>query len=204
MCGMSVENSLKFIEDRLCKVFDELSTTNKLIGEIDDRVSRVEKNTDSEKAGFKPRDLPSSPHRPTRECNVRENAQRAAHDDNDDDGVHGPVGAVAANATEDIQAAFQAIADSVQSIRLPAELKVRTSRQGINREAQPALNIVTKTAKYAETTVKCLSCLRPGATITGAQLDQLLQIQVAQIHFLQDEFAGLLVQSQFDTNPYVS
>lgn len=42
----------------------------------------------------------------------------------------------------DLQGDFKSLKDSLARIKLPAELKLNESRQGIRRSDQPALNIV--------------------------------------------------------------
>ena len=54
-------------------------------------------------------------------------------------GIEGALGASPA-ASEDIQAEYQVIADSVQRIQLPPETVLKNSRQGIPRELQVAHN----------------------------------------------------------------
>ena len=108
-------------------------------------------------------------------------------------GIEGALGASPA----DIQAEYQVIADSVQRIQLPPETVLKNSRQGIPRELQVAHNIITKCAKYAETTIKLLATLSEGR-VTTSDLEKLFTVQYAEVKFLQDELAALIVQGQFD------
>lgn len=102
----------------------------------------------------------------------------------------------------DLQAEFQTLKDSLNKVKIPAELKLNDSRQGIKRSDQPLLNVITKCGRYCETAIKLL------ATIDGSgrnpvdqqTLDNLFLIQQAQIKYLQEEFAALLVNGQFDTS----
>ena len=59
-------------------------------------------------------------------------------------------------AAEDIEGEFMTVKDSVQKIRLPPDLKLNETRQGIKREDQLILNLITKSARYIESTLKIL------------------------------------------------
>jgi hypothetical protein len=59
------------------------------------------------------------------------------------------------------------------------------------------LNILAKVARYTEALLRKLSVLAVD-TITPADLHELFIIALAEIRFLQDEYAVLQVQSQFD------
>lgn len=102
--------------------------------------------------------------------------------------------------SSDIQGEFQCLRDSLTRIKLPSELKLNDSRQGIRRTDQPLLNVVAKCGRYNETLVKLLTTIEPGSVITQETLDQLFVIAHAQCRYLQDEFASLVVNSQFDSN----
>ena len=85
----------------------------------------------------------------------------------------------------------------MQRIQLPPETVLKNSRQGIPRELQVAHNIITKCAKYSETTIKLLATLSEGR-VTTSDLEKLFTVQYAEVKFLQDELAALIVQGQFD------
>ena len=63
---------------------------------------------------------------------------------------------------------------------------------------KPALKIIQKCARYAEVMLKVLS-LRDDETETDTN-DKVFTCAVAQINFLQAEFANLVVKSSFDEN----
>ena len=100
-----------------------------------------------------------------------------------------------------VQEEYQAIRDSVQSIKLPADLKVSDSKQGVKREDTLHAFVVSKCAKFAETSMKLLiqADKRP---ITEEYKNEFLYkiyaIQLAQLRYLQEEHASLIVQGQFD------
>ena len=85
---------------------------------------------------------------------------------------------------------------------LPAECRVITSREGIKREDQPLLQIVTKSSKYVETAIRWLSVnsdkITAGRNIAEEDLLELYKILQANISFLQGEYTAVLVKSQFD------
>ena len=104
-------------------------------------------------------------------------------------------------ASEDLQGDYQAIASSVQSLKLPPEFVVKTqTRQGINRENQPCFNVVARSAKYAETSLKLLSQIPDPIQDNCKPIQDLIKVQVAQIKYLQEELAQVVVSSQFDAN----
>lgn len=100
----------------------------------------------------------------------------------------------------DAQEDFQSIKDSLQKVKLPPELKLNESKQGIKREDQQTLNVLSRTARYAETTLKLLSTFDdiPFNESVDNKLAQIVKIQQAQICYLRDEYASLIVQSKFD------
>lgn len=62
------------------------------------------------------------------------------------------------------------------------------------------LNVITKCGRYCETAIKLLATIDgAGGRVDQQSLDNLFLIQHAQIKYLQEEFAALLVNGQFDT-----
>ena len=120
-----------------------------------------------------------------------------------------PVGPTV-NSAADLQREFEIIKDSFARTRLPTELRVFDSKQGIKADCQSTLNILSRSARFTETALKWFqqntgADRRPGpgteATVLNEdQLGQLYVILAAQINFLQGEYAGLLVRSTFDEN----
>jgi len=104
----------------------------------------------------------------------------------------------ATGGSQDIQGDFQALKDSLSRIKRPADLKLNESRQGIQRQDQPVFNVLCKCSPYNETLVKLLSTIEPGSSVTQETLDQLFLIAQAQGPYLQDEYAALIVNGQFD------
>jgi len=104
----------------------------------------------------------------------------------------------ATGGSPDIQGDFQALKDSLSRIKLPPDLKLNESRQGIQRQDQPLFNVLCKCSRYNETLVKLLSTIEPGSIVTQETLDQLFLIAQAQGRYLQDEYAALIVNGQFN------
>ena len=98
-----------------------------------------------------------------------------------------------------IQQEFTVIKDTVQRVKLPNDLKVDDSRQGVQRKDQQRLNILSKCARYAETITKLLSTLQ-AERVTPGDLQDLVTIAVAQIRYLQEEHALLQVNSSLGDN----
>ena len=56
--------------------------------------------------------------------------------------------------TASVDAEFQRLRNSVQSVRLPPNLTLQESRQGVKREDLPLFNVLAKCAQYTESTMK--------------------------------------------------
>lgn len=97
----------------------------------------------------------------------------------------------------EIQEKFNVIKSSVEKVILPTQYKLHDSRSGIKREDQPVLNVVGKCGRYIETALKLMSEADEGKEV---DLGSLLIVLVANLKFLQDEYAALLVKGRFDSN----
>lgn len=93
----------------------------------------------------------------------------------------------------DINSEYQAIKSSVQSLKLPQELTVPTDRSGVKKTDLPVFNIISKSARIAETGLKVLQ--RP---VDTNRYEDLFNVLVTLIKFLQEEQAALVVQASFD------
>jgi len=109
-------------------------------------------------------------------------------------------GAARSTSQPDTQGDFQALRDSLSKVKLPADVKLNDSRQGIKRTDQPLMNALAKCGRYCETGIKFLCSLEAGTELTQEKLDNLFLIQYAQIKYLQEEYASLLVSGQFDAS----
>ena len=86
--------------------------------------------------------------------------------------------------TVECQEDYQAIKDSVQRIKLPANLKLNESKQGIRRDDQQTLSVIARTARYTETTLKLLSTYDENNSRkedTEQILTNIIKVQQAQI-----------------------
>ena len=94
-----------------------------------------------------------------------------------------------------VQDEFNAIKDKVSSVKLPPELRVGNSRSGIKREDTNSANIITNSAKYAETTLKLLWSIE--VEEPDEKLLELFNVQKAHIDYLRQEHSALVVSGQF-------
>jgi hypothetical protein len=56
----------------------------------------------------------------------------------------------------DVSTEFQRLRATVQSVRLPPELYLSESKQGIKKEDLPTVNVLAKVARFAETGMKLM------------------------------------------------
>ena len=104
---------------------------------------------------------------------------------------------IAAEADSDIQGEYAAIRDSLQRVKLPPDLRLHDgNKQGIRRPDQAIGTILTKCARYLESTLKLLS--RDQVSIDQELSDNIFKVTVAHLRYVQDEYASLLVQGTFD------
>ena len=115
-----------------------------------------------------------------------------------DETLHGSSPQAAANGPEadELQEQFNSIKSSLNKVILPLSY-THDSRSGVKREDQPALNILSKCGRYVET---CLKLLGTVDTDKPVYLKPLSTVLVANIKYLQDEYAALLVKGKFDNN----
>ena len=103
---------------------------------------------------------------------------------------------------------FDQVKDSVARITLPQHLKLVDSQTGIKAESKRTLEVISKTAHIAETGFKILSSLTPTTTNSDTQpnsvtvsqdnLGALFTLFAAQMQFLQQEYANIVVKNTFD------
>lgn len=100
---------------------------------------------------------------------------------------------------DDIQQEFTIIKDSLQRVRLPKDLKVEDSRQGVKRSDQGRINNISKCARYTETALKLLSTIDPD-NVSQGDVNDLIIINVAMVRYLQEEHALVHVGGSFGDN----
>ncbi len=107
----------------------------------------------------------------------------------------------------DCQQEFAVIRDALQRVKLPNDMKVDDSRQGVQRKDQSRLNLIVKNARFAETSLKLLSTIvnknvanDTDYICSAGDLQDLTTIVTAQIKYLQEEHSMLLVNNNFGEN----
>ena len=95
----------------------------------------------------------------------------------------------------DIHTAFSAIRAAHQQIKLPSSLIVPTDKTGINKKDQPVINLLTKSAKFAETGLKIIQSPSSGS---DTKVQELLTVLTSFVITLQEEHAAIVVQGTFD------
>lgn len=96
-------------------------------------------------------------------------------------------------------ASFDQIKERYSRHSLPPHLRVHDPAAGIRSECKPALKILSKSARYAETALKILSELCPQhIPQENPEINDLVSVLTSQINFLQSEYSGLVVRSTFD------
>ena len=66
----------------------------------------------------------------------------------------------------------------LKRVKLPNDLKLNDSRQGVKRADQQKLNIVSKCARYSETMLKLLSSVQ-AESVNPGDIQDLITIAVA-------------------------
>ena len=100
----------------------------------------------------------------------------------------------------DAQADFATIKEAVSKVKLPADLRLCDQKQGIKKDDQQTLQVLSKSARYVETSIKLLGTITPGKVLTPEEYRNLCTIQIAHVRYLQDENATLIVQNKFNKN----
>ena len=87
------------------------------------------------------------------------------------------------------KAEYNSIQESLSRVQLPAEIIVNKTTQEVGKDQKGAHTVVTTSAKNTDTALKLV-----------LQLDQLIVVFFAQLKYLQDEGAVLIVSSTFDSS----
>ncbi|KAJ8030285.1 hypothetical protein HOLleu_26650 [Holothuria leucospilota] len=211
-----IQKHLDEVNENLNKILSNSDSTSRCIQDLDQRLSELEKNVE------KPGQLP---HRESKAA--RPNSNAFVHSQSTDDNITGVntntnVGAAQERdsvthdgdflehspdqnlvTTANYQEEFQSIRDSLSRLKLPNDLKLNESKQGIRREDQQTLAVLSRCGRYTDTTLKALAAIgeiseEAPREFLENELAQIIKIQQAQIKYLQDEYANLVVQSKFD------
>ena len=181
---------------------DEKSDLKNVLAEILARLDRLE-CSERRTNGVDPSESSSSKSaqitRGRRETNFDLPYQANLAPSNRDRIIHGPSPQAAANGSEadELQEQFNLLKSPLDRVILPPLYKLHDSRSGVKREDQLALNILSKCGRYVET---CLKFLGSVDTDRPVDLEPLTTVLLANIKYLQDEYAALLVKGKFDNN----
>ena len=100
---------------------------------------------------------------------------------------------------------FDQLKDKLAKIPLPPHLKLSDSSAGIKAESKPVTKVIAKAARFGETGLRLLASISSsqGDSDAGYQLSEedigsLYTIFAAQIQFMQQEYAGIIVKNTFD------
>ena len=179
---------------------DDKSELRNVLAEILLRLDRLESSNrvdPSESSSSKRATIPRGRRETDFDFNLPYQANPTSS--NKDKTLHGHSPQAAANGSEadELQEQFNSIKSSLDKVILPPSYKLHDSRSGVKREDQPALNIVSKCGRYVET---CLKFLGTVDTDKPVDLEPLTTVLLANIKYLQDEYAALLVKGKFDNN----
>ena len=99
--------------------------------------------------------------------------------------------------SDDLKAEYNSIQESLSRVQLPGEIIVNKTTQGVGKDQKAAHKVVTTSAKYTETALKLALQLHK-EKVGKEGLEQLIVALFAQLKYLQDEGAALIVSSTFD------
>lgn len=95
----------------------------------------------------------------------------------------------------EIQEKFNSVRSSVEKVVLPPFLKLHDSRSGVKRDDQQTLNVISKCGRYVETAIQLLSQSKEEEPF---DVKPVITTLTANIQYLQEEYAALLVKGRFD------
>lgn len=93
----------------------------------------------------------------------------------------------------DVESDYLNVKDSVCNVRLPDNLRVKDTRSGIKQKEMVSYNLVSKSARYVETSLKVIANLKDN--VSTDQLQDLFTIQVAHLEYLKNQYASIVVRS---------
>ena len=103
--------------------------------------------------------------------------------------------------TDQVQAKYQVVRDSLQRQKLPSDVYLSATKTGISAQSKEVANILSNVAKYGETALKVADVLSEKSSLdeVKAELEDLVVVLLAQTRYIQEEYAGLVVQGTFGT-----
>ncbi|GFR86020.1 hypothetical protein ElyMa_004189400 [Elysia marginata] len=103
----------------------------------------------------------------------------------------------------DVERDFGRVRDSVTRIHVPNNYKINDNSVGIKQDCKPALKVISKCARYAETGLKIMSQIPDNENsetviVQKDDLEKLFIVFAAQCTFLRSEYASLVVRLIFN------
>ena len=101
---------------------------------------------------------------------------------------------------------FDHIRERLNKVAIPSSYKLHDSPIGIKQDLKPALKVISKTARHAETGLKLIANLTTpdnetadgNFVLTAPQAQDIFTIFGSQLAFLQAEYSALVVKSTFN------
>ena len=98
---------------------------------------------------------------------------------------------------------FDQIRERLAKVSLPSELKVNDNSNGIKTESRPALKVVSKSARFAETNLKQIALISAriqngSVSVSEQEIETLYTISAVNVQFAQAEYANIVVKNSFD------
>ncbi|KAK3740824.1 hypothetical protein RRG08_042808 [Elysia crispata] len=104
----------------------------------------------------------------------------------------------AACSTIDVTQEFERVRDKLNRVSLPSSYKVHDSAAGIKQDCKPALKVISRCARFAETGLKQLSTFERDDNgmfcLSDNEMQSLFTIFPAQSSFLNAEYSSLVSQ----------
>ncbi len=108
--------------------------------------------------------------------------------------------------SEDLQLQFNAIKDSLQRQKLAPDLHLTTAKTGISNQCRDSATILATTSKYVGTSFKLVDGLLVKLETADQSVQQdlkaLLTVQLAELRYIQEEYAALVVQGTFGSKTH--
>ena len=172
------------------KILEKLSNLQLSVNSINQRVDRLESQEEEVSFPTHSQNVDPTVGEPTSD-HIRSNSQPT---------ILGP-SAASSSTVADIQRDFERVRDSLQRTPVPDGYRVHDSAVGIKQECKQSLRLLSKCARYAETSLKIVnnvSVTNNTVNISEGELNCLFTCLAAQINYLQNEFTSLVVKSTFD------
>ncbi|KAK3774908.1 hypothetical protein RRG08_007266 [Elysia crispata] len=157
-----------------------------LVNKLSEKINAINIHNSTPPSASVPESQSDSRSRPFQDCGIP---------DNDID--H------AACSTIDVTQEFERVRDKLNRVSLPSSYKVHDSAAGIKQDCKPALKVISRCARFAETGLKQLSTFERDdngmfcLSSSDDEVQSLFTIFAAQSSFLKAEYSSLVVKSSF-------